>query len=197
MKTTQLFVELIIIGIGAAIWLLLILISFLDLPLGSLSLQNINAIILTPFLGVVYVLGIVLDRISYQLFDKVDKKRRDKILGSGQEPSAVYMQRYVIMNSEKFEQKLAYTRSRLRIARSWIVNFTLISIFFFVWQVRIKVSISFISILIISATFMVLAFFTYYSWRKLTDDSYYSIKHSYEYLVKVNSKTNQANSTDS
>jgi hypothetical protein len=73
MNTTNLFVELLVIGIGGAIWILLILFSIFQFDSIDLqALQNWSALL--PFLGFVYVLSIVLDRASDTFLRQKDSR---------------------------------------------------------------------------------------------------------------------------
>jgi len=63
MSTTDLFVELIVIGTGAVIWLSLLIFSRFDLPqINPDSLYSL--VILLPFASITYVIGIMMDRVA-------------------------------------------------------------------------------------------------------------------------------------
>jgi hypothetical protein len=81
MTTTQIFAELLIIGIGVAIWLTFLVASIFKYHFDC-SLLDMNATFLTAIAGVAYVLGIIVDRISYGLFHFIDKYNKKKSLGS-------------------------------------------------------------------------------------------------------------------
>lgn len=70
MNTTSLFVELVVIGVGALAWVALLVLSVFGydwVPLDPL----LAAAATVPLLSVVYVLGIVSDRVADLLFDLV------------------------------------------------------------------------------------------------------------------------------
>ncbi|NJN21306.1 MAG: hypothetical protein HC812_09070 [Leptolyngbya sp. RL_3_1] len=69
MSTTDLFVELLIIGVGAAIGLFLLVLTVFGY--GWLAWDGLLSLpALLPILAIVYVLGIVVDRFSDRLFEK-------------------------------------------------------------------------------------------------------------------------------
>jgi len=77
MNTTNLFVELVIIGIGAGVWLLLTLLCVFGyswIPLEKI--MTLPALI--PTLALLYVLGIVVDRMADFAFQCWDKNLRQK-----------------------------------------------------------------------------------------------------------------------
>ena len=69
MSTTNLFVELIVIGIGAAIWVVLAALAVFGYSWVPLD-QVFSTFAAAPFLGVVYVLGIILDRVADAVFER-------------------------------------------------------------------------------------------------------------------------------
>ena len=81
MKTTSLFVELVVVGTGAALFVVLLLFTFFgDQPWlyqGISKSDDVASII--PVLSLIYVLGIVVDKVAYRLFKSTeDHLRRDK-----------------------------------------------------------------------------------------------------------------------
>lgn len=70
MSTTDLFVELMVIGIGASIWLILFIFSIFGyewVPVDRVA----SLFALIPVAAVVYVLGIIVDRIADTIFEKL------------------------------------------------------------------------------------------------------------------------------
>ena len=126
MTTTELFVELIIIGagsFGAAVLVVLGVFGYRWIPLSQVrSVQ-----VLVGALPVVYVLGIVTDRIADALF-----KRWSIIIRSSAYPNedAYHLARAVVYQKSPFRDLFEYSRSRLRIARGWAVNCVLILVGF-------------------------------------------------------------------
>jgi len=78
MNTTNLFVELIVIGVGAFIWLILLVLSVFGYA--WIPIEHMLAPAVTiPMLAVIYVLGIISDRIADTVFDAIWS---DDLLGS-------------------------------------------------------------------------------------------------------------------
>ncbi len=70
MNTTDLFVELIIIGIGGAIWLCLLIFGMFGYDWVPLD-ETLALAALIPFLSVAYVLGIIIDRVADAIFERL------------------------------------------------------------------------------------------------------------------------------
>jgi hypothetical protein len=126
MSTTDLFVELIIIGIGALLWIPLTLLSifgysWVPLEVWATSLDQLLTIVaLIPALSITYVLGILVDRLGDRTFQGWDKRIRNKCFS---DPADYQRARTIIYNqSESLSNWFQYGRSRLRICRGWAVN---------------------------------------------------------------------------
>ena len=78
MSTTNLFVELIVIGLGAAIWVTLLVLAALGLDTRTVLGLAENTVILAWTVPVVYLLGIVTDRLADGLAQvlRMEKKRQ-------------------------------------------------------------------------------------------------------------------------
>lgn len=135
MKTTNLFVELVVVGTGAALFLVLLLFTFFgDQPWlyqGISKSDDVASII--PVLSLIYVLGIIVDKVAYRLFkNSEDHLRRNKFRVESTEPDKLkgyYDARHQLFTSpnttaaiEAFE----FGRSKIRICRGWTVNSVLI-----------------------------------------------------------------------
>lgn len=124
MSTTALVAELLVIGVGAAIWLVLIVLA--SFGFSWIRLENFDtALGLIPAVAIVYLLGILVDRVADKIFkpwsDRI-RLRRFRTIESFQEVRAEVYDRSPLRNL--FE----YSRSRLRVCRSWALNAFLISV---------------------------------------------------------------------
>jgi hypothetical protein len=123
--TTNLFVELVVIGIGAFAWVPLVVLAFFGwqwLPREVVLSPNL----LVPALSVVYLLGILTDRIADGLFEWLFARRLRAASFSTAE--AYYSaRRDVLAHEERMAALLEYGRSRMRICRGWTLN-TLLTI---------------------------------------------------------------------
>ena len=68
MSTTNLFVELIVIGVGALAWIVLLVLSLFGWAWVPTE-RVFSTVALVPLLSLIYVLGIVSDRIADSLFE--------------------------------------------------------------------------------------------------------------------------------
>ena len=124
MNTTDLFVELIIIGIGGAIWMCLLIFGMFGYDWVPLD-ETLALAALIPFLSVAYVLGIVIDRVADTVFEKV---WYPSLLKKVYETEKEFLddKRLVYIHPGRLGDLLEYGRSRLRICRGWTLNAVLI-----------------------------------------------------------------------
>jgi hypothetical protein len=133
MNTTNIFVELVVVGFHTLIWIGLLALAFLgfqDLDLEKLFTINLAL----PILALTYILGILMDRTADMLLDEQDARLRGRFDLSGL-PSFLEMRFYVLSKSSDVYAQLEYARSRLRIARASIFNFacTTVAVLLLVW----------------------------------------------------------------
>ncbi|WP_152051008.1 hypothetical protein [Tautonia marina] len=119
MNTTALFVELLVIGAGAVIAVVLAIVGLCGhewVPL----VKSVEWLLLGPLLAISYVLGIVVDRLADDAFEVWIDKRRTNTFGT---KDAYHQTRYAVLSRhEALRFILEYGRSRLRIARGWTLN---------------------------------------------------------------------------
>lgn len=187
MSTTQLFIELLIIGLGVAIWLFLLVASLFGYHVDS-SVPKIDTVFVTSLLGIAYVLGIIVDRLAYKLFYRLERATKVKVFGSSSALLLEMITRHISTNADALKQQIIYNRSRIRICRSWIINFGLISIFFVIWGIRVKfLDISQVFFLgVIGLSFCCFSIFTFLT---LIRDYYKNIQDSYNFLTQEKNST--------
>lgn len=176
MGTTELFVELIVIGIGAVIWIVLGTFSIFGYTwIPNDELFSVSTLI--PFLSLVYIVGIVTDRIADVLFEAIWVPKLQKKYYSSS--ALARDDRRLIYSSNEFLANLIeYGRSRLRICRGWAFNGALIMIaanFFIATQVSGR---DLQNKLFIWVNLLVgfVAYFSWYSWYRLQDTQYRRLK---------------------
>jgi len=192
MSTTDLFVELIIIGMGAAIWLLLLIFSAFGYDWVPLE-KVFSLAALIPFLSVVYVLGIVIDRIADTLFGKLwESSLLKKVYRQGEQ----YLndRRLIYIHPGRLGNLLEYGRSRLRICRGWTLNaaFILVSLNIFIWT-RVagnywRVRLSIFGSLLLG----LFAYGNWFSWYQLMLAYYSKIKQQAVFLRAIQPAENAA-----
>ncbi|MEL6255256.1 MAG: hypothetical protein AAFR87_24825 [Bacteroidota bacterium] len=127
MRSTSYFIELMIAGAGATIWLSIIVMSFYGydwMPWDYLKEAGI-IIVLSPF---VYVLGVIIDRFVDNFFDFYFKEnaKNPQFLPKDE----YYMARTkVYMASDHLKDLMEYGKMRIRICRAWAFNSLLIAFF--------------------------------------------------------------------
>ncbi len=183
MSTTNLFVELVVIGVGGGLWASLIVLSLFGWDwVPAEKLFSTEAVI--PLLAVVYLLGIVVDRLADVSFDRLFGKRLRR--KNFPDDSTYHHARTVILSqSEQLARLLEYGRSRLRICRGWTLNALLaaIALDLFIWtrlgETAPRSALSTFG----TATFLLLAVACWFSWRKLTETEYIKTKEQSQFLI--------------
>ena len=126
MATTNLFVELLVIGIGAACWVGLLILAAFGLEITQLESLNTYPV-LVPLLAIVYLLGIISDRIADFVFDKCfSNPLRTQFFDEKRQYQDA--RRLVLESSTRLADKHEYGRTRIRICRGWSLNGVLIAI---------------------------------------------------------------------
>ena len=106
MSTTDLFVELIVIGIGAALWLSLLVFTVFGTNWVSAEAMS-SLLALIPLAATVYVLGIVVDRIADIVFNWLwDQRMRRKVYDD--EETYFDDRRLIYTHSERMADLLEY-----------------------------------------------------------------------------------------
>ena len=192
MSTTNLFVELIVIGIGTLFALMLSVMSIFGYEWISWNVIT-SSTMLIPLLSITYLLGIVIDRLADKIYSSWSKKLRLKQFSCNDKYHDARTYVYQCAN-ERIVSLFLYGRSRLRISRSWSLNciFLLITIPIFVW-VRCdriannnKVLITISSIIFFGCG----ALATCLVWQKLA-------KNDYKRLAETNKVLNNIQSNQS
>jgi len=134
MATTTLFVEILVIGAIAEIWIVLIVLAVASPnPTTVLllidSVGKLSALLVFPFLALTYALGWVVNFTAERLFKPVfQKKFRDQVF----EISGIkyYEVRGLVYQkaSKDVIEDLRFDRHILRISRSSVLNFLLIAV---------------------------------------------------------------------
>jgi len=126
MSTTSLFVELILIGVSAWTWVLFLIITIFDYKWVPINITlSIPFIIL--MLPLIYVLGIVTDRMADSVFDQLWGNRiRSTWFNSRAEYYS--MRSKILFKGERLSDMLEYGRSRLRICRGWTFDLLIMTV---------------------------------------------------------------------
>ena len=187
MALTTLFVEILIIGTISEIWLFLILLSFISFDPNTISfiidsIYKLSAFLIIPYLSITYSLGWLVNFISERIFKKFfQKKFRDKIFSDA--GYDYYNARGLLFQkaSSDVMQDFRFDRHILRISRSSVVNFSLITISLLLHYDKISTSILLLCVLI-STSFVIVSF---YQWKVKYKSNYSKMLGIYKVVKDV------------
>jgi hypothetical protein len=155
MTTTAVFAEMLVAGIEAMVWIVLITLAIAKpskAAIGALvSLKDWAALITAIILAIAYGIGIVIDRASDSFFNKIkimvesdsktsneakpadkehaEARKKERAEARNKEDAHVLLLRLrVLARSDKVTDFIEYIRSRIRVARSTAVNLGLTTI---------------------------------------------------------------------
>ncbi|RMD63312.1 hypothetical protein D6833_05800 [Candidatus Parcubacteria bacterium] len=132
MSTTTLFVEHLLIGIQATVWLSLLLLSILGIPSPSIRTVFSTEWITVPVsLAIIYPLGIFVDNLADYLLKRTFLPRIRKVVyqREGCHLDSLTAMKVIVRSKDVFVTNyLNYIMIRMRLARSTTLNFLLISL---------------------------------------------------------------------
>jgi len=178
LTTTQLFVELLVIGIGPVLWVTMFLAAVLGYRLDK-EIPRLDALSLLVVGGVAYALGTGVDRLARAVLTPVEKWHSANIKTGSFD--AEVMERQILVSSEPLGRQIQYNRSRLRICRAWALNAFLILLAFIAWNMRVKV-IRLGPCLIVAGIGFLVCVLMAWAALALLKDHYKNIRDSYKVL---------------
>lgn len=155
METTQLYVELIIIGIEGFIWMCTFLVDIIGYEAKGFLAYILGNFSASLFLvGILYVIGILVDRFADIIFRKKESSIRNTS-GLHAKSSFLLWKKYGVVRYAE------YSRMRVKILRASVLNLPMISISFMMYAIKYleKFYMIVIYILILGTLF------TYVSWK--------------------------------
>ena len=192
MNTTLVFAELLIIGLEGGVWVSFLLLSLFgagtfEKPLTFL--QDWQLLVLPTIFALIYVLGVIIDRVADSLFRGKEEKIDNEIVGDL--PVTISVMRFSLGTQNDFlNQQLDYTRTRIRIVRASIVNFPLIalslSLFLLTGLPNIPANLQWNYAIIILGVGILAAYAAYRTWRSLIIAHLKLAKGMYEYQTQKN-----------
>ncbi len=186
MRTTNLFVELLVIGFGAATWVGLLAMALFGVVPFSVAFSAQALLAVTPL---VYLLGILMDRAADRLFEMLWEDRLLAAKTGGEPFSSVseYFEcrRYILNHSEALAKELEYARSRLRICRGWTLDAALaaVALNVFIWVRLGEAAVAWRLSLFGTAGCLLLAWGSQRAWRSLASKQYDKIARQGKYLM--------------
>ena len=177
MSTTLLFAELLIIGVQAGIWLLLLVLNLTGLDwlqrIQFVAVADWQALIVVILLSLLYVLGIIVDRVADSIFSRWEFRITIETLRELKELKLplVVLRFATSKDDEHLNHQYEYNRSRMRITRASSVNFALITVFalslIFVHGQSLPDALKWRLSIVVFILGTLLTFAAVYSWRKL------------------------------
>lgn len=155
METTQLYIELIIIGLETFCWISICIINIIGYEVINIITKILNSFSTSLLLiGILYIIGILMDRLADMIFQKSENRIREES-GLKAKSSFLIWKRF---DAQKYSD---YSRSKIRILRASIINIPLITISV-IWYILIYIE-NFYDITKYTLFFGMLC--TYISWR--------------------------------
>ena len=187
MNTTNLFVELIVVGIGTFAWVCLLFLAVFGVDIEVINQLISTPVLIVPALAIIYLLGIVTDRLADSFFNltRVEKKHRDHYSGGREQ---YYKDRaYALLHSEQFAEHYEYSRSRQRICRGWTLNSLLIllSTSIFLWSNNFTSYSWGYLVFVLSVFFIALSLGCWWSWESMNNTELKRIKEQVKALREI------------
>lgn len=193
MNTTNVFVELLVIGLGPLTALILLVLIALDpgtMRLADVMATSSSLALIVPMLAATYILGIIVDRVADELFGSFGSKRiRHRYFEDDDEYHDA--RRTIIYHSELMYRLRQYGRSRMRICRGWAVNAVLLVGPANVFAVRFGVELG--MLLLINGALLATLAGTLFAWRALAIGEYRKVKGGAEFIRQELAASTRAN----
>lgn len=174
MATTALIVEILVIGILGLVWIILLVFQFSDLDINQIGkilsgLKDWSALYTLLFIGVIYQLGWLINGLGFLFTNGLfEKKIRNKMFEEAKLDYHAVRPTVYQNASPKVCSDMALERSIMRLSRSGIINFFLISV---------ALILNGDSIYIFFPIALVLSFGCYAQWR-------YRYKRYYKRMIE-------------
>ena len=170
METTKLYIELIIIGLQSSVGIVFTLINIIGLEMSKKMFALLDKFLISILLlGVFYILGLIIDRFSDILFQKLEDKLRNK---SGIKSKSVMLLPF----SDNQYEFMMYCRSRIRILRATIINtiFVMASTLWFIFLYTSHNRLGYVAFVFVGGVFVIIVCYT--SLCKLLKNTYNKAK---------------------
>ncbi len=187
MNTTNLFVEILVIGTGITFGLVFLAMAVFGYDWLVLLSGSSPLVLGSILLPIVYVFGLVGDRVSDTVFDQLFKDSlQARYFGDKKED--FNCRRFLYLHDGRLADLLEYGRSRLRICRGWAVLSVWILLTYDLFLYRQDVPNEVLPSLVVGGNlfFMILAILCWFSWRKLTLADYRKVQEQSEFLARTN-----------
>jgi len=184
MSTTNLFVELVVIGVGAMLWLILLTLALFGFQWFQIKVEILVALII-PLLSFIYLLGIIVDRVADSIFERIWSKQIRKTVYRDSTQQNFYNDRRLVLSQQNpITERLLYAQSRTRICRGWSLNAAFITLTFVILMFsQFRSNPNFWKILIYGVfSLLTLSFMCWIAWKMLKYSDYLKTQESAEFL---------------
>ncbi|MEW5939967.1 MAG: hypothetical protein AB1750_09920 [Chloroflexota bacterium] len=173
MATTLIFAELLITGIQVSIWIFILVVNVFGTEwmatLDASKIKDWQTLLAIIGLSIVYVLGIVFDRLADSLFLIWDRRIAKNKYPDIESFSILRFE--VGKDNPDLSAQFEYTRSRLRLSRSTALNFAIITVLLIIFGIIRLPDNSSINrvtfITFVGITGSLLTLFSVYAWHRL------------------------------
>lgn len=126
MNTTTIFIELLITGLQTTIWIILLVLCLCGFDWINLErIKGFEAIIAVILLPIVYPIGVLFDLVTNSLFGPWERSIQRLFIVDKTQSSLTLLMR---AKDPSLASYLGYGKSRIRISRSSVINFALITL---------------------------------------------------------------------
>ena len=184
MSTTALFVDLLIIGIQVATWLILLIFTVFGYNWFSLDyIKERETVIAVVLLPMFYPVGIFIDNLADYILNSWREKIWEKYDSSKKQTVSRLL---TTLKDDRLSDYFDYVRIRIRISRSSALNFTLITILSVIFTLtRLGTVLGDSKWTVVAFELVIGAFFiglAIYSWFSITDTFYRKLKQGWEMM---------------
>ncbi len=139
-------------GIGTATWLALFVAGLFEYKFDA-NLFLENPALIGTLVAIVYVLGVIVDRVIRGIFMPTFEQKAERGIFSKaiinhilkiapyirEDNLSMELEKFIRTKSDALASKIDYNRSRLRICRAWVVHFVLIAASLTWWHFRVSI----------------------------------------------------------
>ena len=187
MATTNVFAEVLIIGIETLAWIALLIFCLFGYGWIDFSIFNQLAIAI-PLAALTYVIGIIMDRVSDTLLAGADHRIRRGVLGESAAQLFASLRMSILAQSPYLSTDLDYLRSRLRIMRSSIINFGLLAVSgaaFILTRLHLAPPAHYAAAATVFLAGIILASLSHYAWRASSITYYLRLQTAFALLPEL------------
>lgn len=184
MKTTNLIVEFLIIGIQTSSWIILLFLCFFGLDWVSWNkIKEIGTPVIGLILSISYPLGVIIDNSADLFLSKKVKSLKNFREEIQKSPIKSVLRLRTLAGDSALTNLFEYQRSRIRLTRSTFVNFAILALFCFLNAYFNSASLK--TFLFSGLLATLISGFSFFTWKKITEKYLRNTVYSYEILQEM------------